>query len=146
VFEYTFELYQEGIKAIRDKIVESKNDFDYILGIARGGAVPAVHLSHMLDVPCRILNWQTRDGKSKDYLMAYATAQDVADGMSVLIVDEVIDTGLTIKEIVGEMAKHVGDFGPVYVASLVHKPEADFKPDFVHMDGVTDWVEFWWEK
>ena len=34
-----------------------KFKFDAIIGIARGGAIPAVVLSHMLNIPCHIITW-----------------------------------------------------------------------------------------
>ena len=37
-----------------------------IVGVARGGLVPAVHLSHLLNLPMECLLWQTRDGGTKE--------------------------------------------------------------------------------
>ena len=37
---------------------------DYIVGIVRGGLVPALYLSHYLNVPMHTLNVSLRDGES----------------------------------------------------------------------------------
>jgi hypoxanthine phosphoribosyltransferase len=35
---------------------------DYIVGLTRGGLVPAVYMSHMLDIPMETLKVALRDG------------------------------------------------------------------------------------
>ena len=56
-----------------------KFKFDYIFGISRGGLIPAVMLSHQLDIPL-IIDY-------KDLRLRY-------DGkINILIIDEINDTG-----------------------------------------------------
>lgn len=67
---------------------------DYIVGITRGGAVPAVLLSQYTGIPMRPLPVSLRD--SGECLSDLAMAEDAFDGKKILIVDDINDTGATI--------------------------------------------------
>ena len=81
---------------------------DYIVGLTRGGLVPAVLLSHELDVPCETLKVSLRDSKlNEKYNDTYAKgiaelesnywmAEDAYEGKKILIVDDINDTGETL--------------------------------------------------
>ena len=67
---------------------------DYIVGLTRGGLVPAVLLSHELDIPCDTLKVALRDGDEQEH--NYAMAEDAYNGKKILIVDDINDTGETL--------------------------------------------------
>lgn len=103
---------------------------DYIVGLTRGGLIPAVMLSHYLNVPMWTLNVSLRDGDSgesnlwmaEDALGPHSRERfvkdenDVADILSaasdlleqgctyknILIVDDINDTGATFNWIVND--------------------------------------------
>jgi xanthine phosphoribosyltransferase len=67
---------------------------DYIVGLTRGGLLPAVMLSHYLEVPMHSLNVSLRDstlGPESNLWMS----EDAFDGKKILIVDDINDTGAT---------------------------------------------------
>ena len=76
---------------------------DYIVGLTRGGLVPAAMLSHYLDVPMETLKVSLRDsdhGPESNLWMAedaygYHTPED-QDPAKILIVDDINDTGATL--------------------------------------------------
>lgn len=86
---------------------------DMIVGIARGGAIPAVMLSNQLDVPCTMLHVSLRDHadtESNCWLPEYAfgyvdendrdkykSRWDISKRKNILIVDDINDTGDTLK-------------------------------------------------
>lgn len=87
---------------------------DYIVGITRGGLVPAVMLSQYLDVPMHTLNVSFRDddlGPESNLWMAedafgYINKEDRVDDAiisslknrkNILIVDDINDTGRTLR-------------------------------------------------
>jgi len=75
----------------------SERNYKKIVGISRGGLVPGVILSQALDIPFEPLQWQTRDGHNKDTLsVALMSTEDPND---ILFVDDICDSGLTIKQI-----------------------------------------------
>ncbi|MCS7131592.1 MAG: phosphoribosyltransferase [Hadesarchaea archaeon] len=119
-------------------------DPDVIVGIARGGLIPAVRLSHLLgDKMLRIIHVKYYKGvnlrKEEPELLA-----DVGklDG-KVLVVDDVADTGTTLEFVV----KHLKRKGAteVRIATIAWKPRSRVKPDFYVFE--TDkWIVFPWEE
>lgn len=71
---------------------------DYIVGITRGGNIPAVMLSHMIDVPCESLKVSLRDNASSETncWMSEDAYGFENDPKKILIVDDINDTGATI--------------------------------------------------
>ena len=74
---------------------------DYIVGITRGGLVPAVMLSHYLNVPMHTLNVSLRDndehiGPESNLWMAEEAFGYNAEPKNILIVDDINDSGATI--------------------------------------------------
>ena len=67
---------------------------DYIVGLTRGGLVPAVYLSHYFDVPMNTLKISLRD--HEDMETNCWMSEDSYDGKNILIVDDINDTGATI--------------------------------------------------
>ena len=67
---------------------------DYIVGITRGGLIPAVMFSHYLDVPMHTLKVSLRDddGPESNLWMA----EDAFAGKNILIVDDINDAGSTL--------------------------------------------------
>lgn len=71
---------------------------DYIVGITRGGLVPAVLMSHWLDVPLETLKVSLRDeGQTESNCWM---AEDAFNGKKILIVDDINDSGATINWII----------------------------------------------
>lgn len=69
---------------------------DYIVGLTRGGLIPATLLSHYLSVPMNTLKVQLRDGGCDDTESNCWMAEDAFDGKNILIVDDINDSGATI--------------------------------------------------
>ena len=72
---------------------------DYIVGITRGGAVPAILLSQYLGIPMRPLQVSLRDGQGcvSDLGMAEdAYGVDGEAAKNILVVDDINDQGSTI--------------------------------------------------
>jgi xanthine phosphoribosyltransferase len=84
---------------------------DYIVGITRGGAIPAVILSHLIDVPMRPLEVSLRDGGQcvsdlgvAEEAFGYVSPEeqttlksrwDISKRKNILVVDDINDTGAT---------------------------------------------------
>ena len=66
---------------------------DYVVGITRGGLLPAVMISHYLDVPCKSLDVSLRDGG--DTVSNLTMAEDASKGKKILLVDDINDSGNT---------------------------------------------------
>jgi xanthine phosphoribosyltransferase len=68
---------------------------DYIVGLTRGGLVPAVIMSNTLNIPMHTLKVNLRDhveGSESNLWMS----EDAFNGKNILIVDDINDTGATL--------------------------------------------------
>ena len=99
---------------------------DLIVGVARGGLVPAVMLSHYMDIPMQSLHWSTRHNHGLEN--GVLTAEDIVY-KKILIVDDIVDTGRTFKEIKDHMPVD-SDWCNVRFASLQRRHDCVFKPDY----------------
>jgi xanthine phosphoribosyltransferase len=70
---------------------------DYIVGITRGGLLPAVMISQYFDVPCETLKVSLRDhGGENPTESNLWMAEDAFEGKKILVVDDINDTGATV--------------------------------------------------
>lgn len=74
-------------------IVSSNWRPDYIVGITRGGAVPAVMLSQFFEIPMRPLEVSLRDGG--ETVSDCGMSEDAFNGKKILVVDDINDSGAT---------------------------------------------------
>ena len=120
----------------------SKFKPDLIVGITRGGLLPALHLSHALERPMETVMWQTREEEKQEYSDHIQKAID--SGKNVVFVDDINDTGRTFREI--SKAYHC-ERPNVMFASLVKKVETVY-PNAVAALTISDerWLIFPWEK
>lgn len=72
---------------------------DYIVGLTRGGVIPAVMLSHYFNIPCSTLEVSLRDGggcESNLRMAEEAFGHEMEKPKNILIVDDINDSGATI--------------------------------------------------
>ena len=74
---------------------------DYIVGLTRGGLVPANYLSQFLDIPMETLKVSLRDSNNGPESNLWM-AEDAFNGKNILIVDDINDTGATLNWIVND--------------------------------------------
>ncbi len=83
---------------------------DHVIGIYRGSLGMATHVSNLKDIPMSIVGFQTRDGSDKDpYWIHNATEveklEPYSEGQTILIVDDIYDTGHTMKKVIDFVKK-----------------------------------------
>jgi len=101
---YTWRQVQGACLDIARQINNSDWRPDYIVGITRGGSVPAVLLSQYLEIPMQSLDVSLRDGGSTVSNCGMAedafgyNAAEVGDPLckNILVVDDINDQGSTI--------------------------------------------------
>jgi hypoxanthine phosphoribosyltransferase len=93
---------EELVKVLVDEIKESNNIPKYITGLPRGGLIPAVLLSHMLDIP-------------------FVSLENIKSihPKSVLIVDDIADSGKTLER-----------YNQYQTAVLHYKPQSIHTPTY----------------
>ena len=83
---------------------------DIIVGITRGGAIPAVMISQLLEVKMVGLDVSLRDSTNGPESNCWL-AEDAAAGKRILIVDDINDSGATINWIVNDWNSSVSGPG-----------------------------------
>ncbi|MCW2810792.1 MAG: phosphoribosyltransferase [Friedmanniella sp.] len=141
----TWETYGTGIRALAQTVADSGFEPDVVLGISRGGLIPAGSLAYALD--CKNLftisvEFYTGVDSRLDVpvmLPPFLNAHDL-DEASVLIVDDVADTGRTLELVHEFCAGHVRE---ARTAVIYQKPHSVIACDFVWRQ--TDrWINFPW--
>jgi hypoxanthine phosphoribosyltransferase len=124
------EAYELG-KILSQKIKSSGYRPDLVIAIGRGGYVPARivcdFLLHNLLTSIKIEHWGIAAQKQEKAVVRFPMAVDVR-GLKVLIVDDVTDTGDTLKAAV-EYVSNL-DAGEIRTAVLQHKVSSSFVPDY----------------
>ena len=124
----------------------SSYELDLIVGIARGGVIPAVMLSHKLGVPMETVVWQTRDGAKKETNTDVVKA--IAAGQNILFVDDINDSGATFNQLLTFYEKYnTIPKSNIYTACLVEQAKSEYMTDLnvLRLD-MEKWVQFPWEK
>lgn len=95
--------------SIADGIKTQDILYDYIIGVSRGGLVPAVILSHKLGVKLLPVDYSSSKGAGDNVGSHLNSSLDhssvVLEGKDILIVDDIYDTGNTIRELVAHYIK-----------------------------------------
>jgi len=144
--KYSENNFLDDLQRIERDIINSGKHYDYIVGIVRGGAIPAVCLSHRLELPMKCVSWSTFHAEQMKE-SAWDIAEDIQDGKRVLVVDDILDSGRTIREL-------LDDWGTtreqIDIAVLVYNIDQKIIPDFygrkINKSIDPSWVTFWWEK
>ncbi len=118
---------------------------DFIVGVCRGGWIPARVLSDLLGNP------NLASSKAECYTdigettaepnLSQSVSVDVR-GKRLLVVDEVADSGKTLKLIVSHLK--ASGAGEVKTATLFYKSHSLFKPDFFERE-TSNWIVFPWD-
>ncbi len=127
------------------KVIESGYKPDVIVGISRGGLVPAKLLSDFLQIKdvltVKADHWGITATKDKKAHLAYGLDTDLS-GKRVLLVDDVTKTGesmnLSKKHIEGKKPKSIR------TAVLYHTRDSDYEPNFYGAITQSDWIIFPW--
>jgi hypothetical protein len=114
-----------------------------VVGVARGGLIPAVRLCHLLgDREFRTIHVKHYHGRGRLKRPKLISDIKPLEG-KILLVDDVADTGKSLRFVLDHVKKKCK--GEIRVATIVRKPHSDPKPDYFVFE--TDkWVVFPWEK
>lgn len=106
---------------------------DAVVGLVRGGAVPANYISQFFDIPCYMLN--------KEEIPSLPNVE------SLLVVDDINDTGTSLTEFNNILFEY--DFKEVKYATLINNAASSFEVDYssIEINKLEDpcWIIFPWE-
>jgi hypoxanthine phosphoribosyltransferase len=141
----TWDDVQTAAEKTADKIKEDGFTPDIIIAISRGGFDPARILSDQLDirnlVSFQIISYNGLNEKMDEPQVLYPL-NAVIEGLKVLVVDDVSDTGHSLIA----AKKYIKENGAaeVKIATLHHKPWSIFEPDY-YAKVVEKWILYPWE-
>ncbi len=142
---YSWDEYIRLNEKLVYNVAKSGWQFDCLLCLSRGGMRPGDFFSRVFSKPLAIL-------ATSSYREAKGTVQstlDIAECMTglatlkgkVLLVDDMVDSGKTIKEVIEHLKKRYPEITEIRVAVLWWKAHSILKPDW-HVDYLEDnpWI------
>lgn len=153
---------QSLVVDIIQQIHQSNWKPDYIVGLTRGGLLPAVMMSHWFDVPMNALDVSM--SQPEQCVTNCGMSEDAFNGKNILIVDDINDSGATLNWIMDDWQTSCMPDSPkwkdiwngnvqfaVVVNNAASKCNAEM--DFVGLDidksEENIWIEFpyedWWK-
>lgn len=141
----TWQTYGSAVRELAHAVAGSGFAPDIVLGIARGGLIPAGSLAYALD--CKNLftmnvEFYTGVGTTRDEPTLLPPFLDLGElkDLSVLVVDDVADSGKTLELVSRVCTEHAGE---VRSAVIFEKPRTILAPDYAWRR--TDkWINFPW--
>lgn len=146
---------QGGCYHIAMQIARKGITFDRIVGLSRGGLIPAVELSNILDTPLVPATYSSYRGQGDNKNHTNRLPEifgehtsgtgELPEPLSLLIVDDICDSGYTMSEVRDHYVR-VGH--RVHTTALYYKTSAVFTPDvYWQLIGPgAPWILFPWEK
>lgn len=162
--DYSYGMMQRALDKLVIKIQESGYEYNEVYGISRGGVIPGLLLSYKLKLRFKPLAWSLRDNKTRD-VIALKKLCDTARDEPVLLVDDLVDSGDTIYDIIGSMrrqysmddqlnlfSEHNECKNNLHICTLlfnkdqkkVHRPKYCYE-EFSRKER-PEWINFWWER
>lgn len=127
---------------LANKVLKDGFEPNIIIGLARGGLVPAVIISHILEVKMFPISYSSKIGNGE--YKEYENDLPLIRTKNILLIDEISDSGNTLKETVDhyKLCQH-----EVRSAVLYHKKGSIITPDYVWQTIPQDsvWIIFPWE-
>lgn len=143
--EHRYISYDNIVKPIQHYAPLFK-DFDCIVGVARGGVIPATLFAYQLNIKdiyfTQLSSYDTNNKQSTLYEKVPLTVNNILD-KKVLFVDDIADTGHTLNYIKQFYSRYTKE-SKFY--TCIYKEKSTFKPDWYGeiVDNDT-WVDFPWE-
>ena len=132
--------YGRLAEALAGKVREGPEQFDLVVGVARGGIPVAMVVSDRLDVRIDFINVKSyTDIAKRAAPKIVSTLTEEVTGKRVLVVDDLVDQGDTLAFI----TDHLRSQGPksLRTAVLFKKPWSKTEPDY-YLETVDKWIVF----
>ena len=139
---YSYELFVKDTQILVDKCRDYKPEI--LLAVARGGLT----LSHLMAQAMDMRNLYTLnsihyEGELKLDTFNIFNIPDVSHAKKVLIVDDIVDSGETMREILKVLSEKFPNV-EFKLATLFYKKTAVLRPDYSVREA-NEWIDFFWE-
>jgi len=144
----THELFVSDVESVADQIGGDGWRPDFVVGIGRGGLVPAAYLSHRTGIAMLSVDHSSKVAGFADDLLVQLAAKTRA-GLRILFLDDINDSGSTIVYLRGVMADNGAAAENLRVAVLINNRRSNATVEYWsrEIDRATDkdWFVFPWE-
>lgn len=133
---------QDGV----NRFTSNAPKFDCIVGIARGGMIPAALLAYKLDIKdfhtIQLSSYDSNNKRGTLFEKSYLDVKSILN-KNVLFVDDIADSGYTLRYIDNSYKRYTTQ---CWYFTCVKKPRSVFNPTFsgIVVDNES-WVNFPWE-
>ncbi len=139
---------EKGILEIVSSMYADNWRPEYIVGVTRGGLIPAVKMSHYTGIKMHTLDVRLRDGNTQEH-NAWMS-DDASAGKKILVLDDINDTGETFQWIHNDW--NVTHESNVKFAAIIDNVPSKFDVDYtsIEINKAEDpaWIVFpfeeWW--
>lgn len=142
------ERFLEELEALARQLEADAWKPDWLVGIGRGGLVPACYLSHRTGLPLLSVDHSTGDHGFGAELLDKLAAK-IRSGARLLIVDDINDSGATINYLRAAIEAKVDAPERLRVAVLVHNVRSEARAEYhgseIDRDRDKRWYVFPWE-
>ncbi len=129
----------DAIIEINKKLILSNWSPDVIISLNRGGCVPGVYLSHLINIPHEVIDIKKAD--VKQYFNSFENYKNI------LVIDDINDTGKTLQITKSLFSSSIAI---IKYGVLVNNESSDFIVDYAakHINKKVDdsWIVFPWEE
>ena len=131
----SYDEYHSLIEKLALKVHQSNWEFDTILCLARGGLRPGDILSRIFDKPLAIMStssYRADAGKTQGNLdiARFITTPKGEIAGKVLLVDDLADTGVTLKAVINQIKTNYAPITEMRSAVIWTKGISTFTPDY----------------
>lgn len=143
------DLFVADVLALADRL-RADPDWrpDYLIGVGRGGLIPAVYLSHAIGGPMLSVDYSARNEDLAAPALA-RLAERTQDGVRLLFIDDINDSGATIGHLRAGLAAAGAVPGAVRFATLLDNVTSAQRVDYaartIDRTVTKDWFVFPWE-
>ena len=155
ILNISWEEYHKKTEQLAVKVYDDGWKFNQVVCIAKGGMRVGDVFARIFQVPLAILSVESYKGEGmKNKRGAITFSRDLAKtspniGSKVLLVDDLADSGITLKKSIDWLEHFYGFYfdEPVRTAVLFYKALSKFKPTY-HVDYLKDspWIVMPYEK
>ena len=146
---YTHGDFIRDVGLIAEKIKSSQNKYELLVGINRGGCLPAVCLSHTLKIPTSMIDYSTRDGVNifpyslSEYFWQLSSKYEYR---KILIVDDLVDSGKAMQTILKAAKPFLhADAATLLWNNQVTLPNTHYWGTEFNRSLEKRYFDFWWE-
>jgi hypoxanthine phosphoribosyltransferase len=122
--------HEKFIQLLDFTLSQTKGVYDCVVGLKRGGLVPAVYTSHKFNIPMYVADITAYNSKGDNVTWHEQSIPVLKDCHRILIVDDILDSGATV----AECAKQLCVYGIIDVAVLIAKTSSirDYDTNYIN--------------